>query len=143
VNVRGAFATAAGGLPELHWEASHDGDLDHYDVYASDQPAGSLSGMHLLRSTTALSCVDSSYVPGTNRYYRVAAVGTRFSMPQVNLGINPVAGGTQRLPRLVGPATALQMINRRQDQILGDHATADDYRIQGLFAFHGSEIVVQ
>jgi 3-hydroxyacyl-CoA dehydrogenase len=43
-------------------------------------------------------------------HYRVAAVGTRFSMPQVNLGINPVAGGTQRLPRLVGPATALQML---------------------------------
>ncbi len=43
-------------------------------------------------------------------HYRVAAVGTRFSMPQVNLGINPGAGGTQRLPRLVGPAAALQML---------------------------------
>jgi len=43
-------------------------------------------------------------------HYRVAAAGTRFSMPAVNLGINPVAGGTQRLPRLVGPLAALQML---------------------------------
>ncbi|NLF71067.1 MAG: hypothetical protein GX575_18705 [Candidatus Anammoximicrobium sp.] len=43
-------------------------------------------------------------------HYRVAAVGTRFSIPQVNLGINPAAGGTVRLPRLVGPLVALQML---------------------------------
>lgn len=43
-------------------------------------------------------------------HYRVAAIGTRLSVPEVNLGINPAAGGTQRLPRLVGPAAALQML---------------------------------
>lgn len=43
-------------------------------------------------------------------HYRVAAAGSHFSMPEVNLGINPAAGGTQRLPRLVGPITALQML---------------------------------
>lgn len=43
-------------------------------------------------------------------HYRVAAIGTRFSMPEVNLGITPGAGGTQRLPRLVGPVAALQML---------------------------------
>ncbi len=72
--VTGAFASPAGELPVLHWDQCQDIDFDHYDVYISDQPTGSLAGMNLLRSTTALSCVDSSYVPGTNRYYRVAAV---------------------------------------------------------------------
>ena len=43
-------------------------------------------------------------------HYRVAAAGSRFSMPEVNLGINPGAGGTQRLPRLVGVETALDML---------------------------------
>lgn len=43
-------------------------------------------------------------------HYRVAAAGSRFGMPEVNLGINPGAGGTQRLPRLAGAEAALQML---------------------------------
>ncbi len=43
-------------------------------------------------------------------HYRVAASSCRFMMPEVRLGINPGAGGTQRLPRLVGPAAALKML---------------------------------
>ncbi len=41
---------------------------------------------------------------------RVCTRGTVFSMPEVNLGINPGAGGTQRLPRLVGVEAALKML---------------------------------
>lgn len=43
-------------------------------------------------------------------HFRVGSKGTRFSMPEVNLGINPGAGGTQRLPRLVGVEPALRML---------------------------------
>ncbi|MHB8970505.1 MAG: 3-hydroxyacyl-CoA dehydrogenase NAD-binding domain-containing protein [Pirellulaceae bacterium] len=43
-------------------------------------------------------------------HFRVAAQGSRFSMPEVRLGINPGAGGTQRLPRLVGPEVAIDML---------------------------------
>jgi 3-hydroxyacyl-CoA dehydrogenase len=43
-------------------------------------------------------------------HYRVAAAGARLGMPEVTLGINPAAGGTQRLPRLAGPETALRML---------------------------------
>jgi len=43
-------------------------------------------------------------------HFRVAAESSRFSMPEVRLGINPGAGGTQRLPRLVGLEAALEML---------------------------------
>ena len=41
---------------------------------------------------------------------RIAAAGARFGFPEVGLGIIPGAGGTQRLPRLIGLAAALRMI---------------------------------
>jgi 3-hydroxyacyl-CoA dehydrogenase len=43
-------------------------------------------------------------------HLRVAAMDARFRMPEVTLGINPGAGGTQRLPRLVGLEPALRML---------------------------------
>jgi 3-hydroxyacyl-CoA dehydrogenase len=43
-------------------------------------------------------------------HYRVAAPGTRFALPEVTLGIIPGAGGTQRMPRLIGVARTLEMV---------------------------------
>lgn len=43
-------------------------------------------------------------------HYRCALPGTRLGLPEVNLGLLPGAGGTQRLPRLVGVETAMDMI---------------------------------
>jgi 3-hydroxyacyl-CoA dehydrogenase len=42
-------------------------------------------------------------------HYRVAAGDARVGQPEVLLGLIPGAGGTQRLPRLTDPATALSM----------------------------------
>ena len=42
--------------------------------------------------------------------YRVAAPGAQMALPEVKLGILPGAGGTQRLPRVLGLETALNMI---------------------------------
>ncbi|MAI78577.1 MAG: 3-hydroxyacyl-CoA dehydrogenase [Deltaproteobacteria bacterium] len=43
-------------------------------------------------------------------HYRVALESARCGLPEVNLGLLPGAGGTQRLPRLVGVETALEMV---------------------------------
>ncbi|MFC3106641.1 3-hydroxyacyl-CoA dehydrogenase NAD-binding domain-containing protein [Undibacterium arcticum] len=42
--------------------------------------------------------------------YRVAAPGAQIALPEVKLGILPGAGGTQRLPRVLGLEMALNMI---------------------------------
>jgi enoyl-CoA hydratase len=41
---------------------------------------------------------------------RVAAATARFGQPEINLGILPGFGGSQRLPRLIGKGRALEMI---------------------------------
>ncbi|MEP9371238.1 3-hydroxyacyl-CoA dehydrogenase NAD-binding domain-containing protein [Mesorhizobium sp. KR1-2] len=43
-------------------------------------------------------------------HYRVAEASAKVGLPEVKLGILPGAGGTVRLPRLVGPLKALDMI---------------------------------
>jgi 3-hydroxyacyl-CoA dehydrogenase len=43
-------------------------------------------------------------------HYRVGDAGARLGLPEVKLGLLPGAGGTQRLPRVVGAARALEMV---------------------------------
>ena len=43
-------------------------------------------------------------------HYRIAAPGTSIALPEVKLGLIPGAGGTQRLPRVIGVEAALNMI---------------------------------
>jgi enoyl-CoA hydratase/3-hydroxyacyl-CoA dehydrogenase len=57
---------------------------------------------------------------------RIAALSASFGQPEINLGIIPGFGGTQRLPRLVGPAKALEM------NTLGDPISAEEAFEYGL-----------
>ncbi len=57
---------------------------------------------------------------------RLAAASARFGQPEIKLGIIPGFGGTQRLPRLVGPAKALEM------NLVGDPISAAEAVAHGL-----------
>ena len=41
---------------------------------------------------------------------RIASTDAAFSMPEANLGLIPAAGGTQTLPRILGPSKALHLL---------------------------------
>jgi 3-hydroxyacyl-CoA dehydrogenase/enoyl-CoA hydratase/carnithine racemase len=54
-------------------------------------------------------------------HYRVAARGANLGQPEVQIGLIPGAGGTQRLPRLIGLPNAMEMITTG-NPIKAEHA---------------------
>ncbi len=76
---------------------------------------------------------------------RIATVTAKLGLPEVQLGLLPGAGGTQRTPRLIGAAAALDlMLSGRHvgaaealrlgliDKVLADGATSDDILAEGI-----------
>ena len=59
-------------------------------------------------------------------HYRIAVPSAKCGLPEVSLGLLPGAGGTQRLPRLVGVEQALKMVTS------GIHLSADKCLKSGL-----------
>jgi len=59
-------------------------------------------------------------------HYRVAVPSAKLGLPEVQIGLLPGAGGTQRLPRLIGPKAALEMITS------GRHVPAEEAHKLGV-----------
>jgi len=93
-------------------------DLGFLDVYLDPQ-----GGEYITRNWEAIRRVRKPVIAAVSGYALgggnelamacdiiVAAEGARFGQPEIKLGIIPGAGGTQRLPRAVGKAKAMDLI---------------------------------
>jgi 3-hydroxyacyl-CoA dehydrogenase len=59
-------------------------------------------------------------------HYRIAVPSAKVGLPEVLIGILPGSGGTQRLPRLIGPKAAMEMI------VSGRHVPAGEAHRLGI-----------
>src|SRR5579862_5829150 len=90
----------------------------HYDVFDdSGKPVVAAIHGYALGGglETALAC-----------HYRVAVPSAKVGLPEVLIGILPGAGGTQRLPRLIGPKAAVELITS------GRHVPAQEAATLGI-----------
>ncbi len=67
------------------------------------------SGKPVIAAITG-TCLGGGLELALAAHHRVAHSEARLGLPEVKLGLLPGAGGTQRLPRLVGVSTAIDMI---------------------------------
>src|SRR5579872_252163 len=73
------------------------------------------------------TCLGGGFELALSCHFRVATASARVGLPEVKIGLIPGAGGTQRLPRVVGLETAVNMI------VSGEPVAAVDLARTALF----------
>ncbi len=131
-SVRGVILTGAG--PKAFVAGADIGDLARQGVL--DGRKRSLDGQQMLLAfermgKPVLAAVNGFALGGGCElamacHIRIASENARFGQPEVNLGIVPGYGGTQRLPRIVGKGNALYLL------LTGEHVTAAEALRIGL-----------
>lgn len=80
----------------------------------------------MIAAVNGLFCLGGGLELAMACHLRIAGDRVRLGLPEITLGIIPGFGGTQRLPRLVGTAKALELI------LTGDRVKAEEGRRMGL-----------
>jgi 3-hydroxyacyl-CoA dehydrogenase len=125
--VRAVVITGAGG------KFSFGADIKDF---ANEPPPGSKSVQDVMAAVersgkTYVAAIDGDALGGGLELalacdYRIGGAKTNVGFPEIKLGIFPGAGGTQRLPRLIGAADALTLM------LKGDTIPAADAQRRGI-----------
>ncbi len=80
----------------------------------------------VIAAINGLFCLGGGLELAMACHIRLAGDRVRLGLPEIDLGIIPGLGGTQRLPRIVGPSKATELI------LTGDKITAQEAKEIGL-----------
>ncbi len=110
-SVRAIVLTGAGGL------FSGGADIREFGTPASTADLTLRQLIDLVETSAkpvvaaiAGACLGGGLELALAAHYRLASADAKLGLPEVKLGLLPGAGGTQRLPRLVGAERAIEMI---------------------------------
>ena len=94
-------------------------------------------------------CLGGGFELALGAHFRVASLDARLGLPEVKLGLLPGAGGTQRLPRLIGLEPALNLILSGESVPVGAlaqqgliHRVAEGDLLEAALAYAG-EVMAQ
>ncbi|TDT77339.1 short chain enoyl-CoA hydratase /3-hydroxyacyl-CoA dehydrogenase [Litoreibacter halocynthiae] len=90
-------------------------DIREFDMAPQEPSLGQLCNLIERAQKPVVAAIQGTALGGglelaMAAHYRIAAKSARMGLPEIHLGILPGAGGTQRLPRLIGPELALDMM---------------------------------
>jgi len=126
-SVRGIIFTGANGL------FSFGADINDFATEPTPETKTARDVMAAIeRSTkTCIAAIEGNALGGGFELaltcdYRIASKKTKLGLPEIKLGLLPGAGGTQRLPRLIGAQDALQMM------LKGENVSAEDALKKGI-----------
>lgn len=104
--------------------------------FASELPSGAKTVRDVIEAVECsekvfVAAIDGNAMGGATELalacdYRFATPRSRMGLPEIKLGLLPGAGGTQRLPRLIGAQDALQLM------LKGDIIAASEAKAKGL-----------
>jgi 3-hydroxyacyl-CoA dehydrogenase len=109
-------------------------DMREFGTPAVSAAPNLLSVIHIVETATkpAIAAISGACMGGglelaLGCHFRVVAAGAQLALPEVKIGLLPGAGGTQRLPRILGVEAALNMI------VSGETVAADMLKSTPLF----------
>lgn len=114
-DVRAVIITGAGKAFQAGADIAELAKMSPLDILRWNEGLVKITALLESMPSPVIAAINGAAIGGGSELalactFRVASVGTQLALPEVKLGIIPGAGGTQRLPRLIGKSRAAKII---------------------------------